>query len=107
MYVWLYSQPFLILAANLCLALLLRIVKSGVQRVHLCVFPTVQIQDAGTPQLATLRAVVLGMFADNQAAEQRRPLLTAAGIASPPPHNILRHVRMQLRHDDFRWGRCT
>lgn len=42
------------------------------------------------------------MFADNQTAKQRRPLLTCIGISTPAPHNLLRHMRSQLRHDALR-----
>ncbi len=61
-----------------------------------------QIQDANMPSQAALRASVLGMFADNQAAAQRAPLLQSVGIVAPPAHNILQHLRDRMRHDTFR-----
>lgn len=64
----------------------------------------VQIQGGRSAQQQALRAAVLSMFADNQAAAQRKPLLSSIGISVPPPHNILRHIRSQLRHQAVRLG---
>ena len=63
-----------------------------------------QIQDGSSAQQQALRAAVLSMFADNQAAVQRKPLLSSIGISVHPPHNILRHIRSQLRHQAVRLG---
>lgn len=67
-------------------------------------YADVQIQDGRSAQQQALRAAVLSMFADNQAAVQHKPLLSSIGISVPPPHNILRHVRSQLRHQAVRLG---
>lgn len=62
----------------------------------------VQLHDGRSAQQQALRAAVLSMFADNQAAVQRKPLLSSISISVPPPHNILRHIRSQLRHQAVR-----
>jgi hypothetical protein len=67
-------------------------------------YADVQIQDGRSAQQQALWAAVLSMFADNQAAVQRKPLLSSIGISMPPQHNILRHIRSQLRHQAVRLG---
>ena len=60
-----------------------------------------QTQHGGTPELAAMRAALVGMFAHNEAGAQRAALLASIGATPLALHSLLQRMQAMSRHHAF------